>query len=299
MIDLIRKRAEDLEFLAIGFSRPGDSPFYDHFAAWISQGRQADMSWLERNMEVRRNPERLLRGCRTIISMAYPYPSQKPSTADGFTVSRYAHPREEDYHQRLKRVCREIAALVEMRYRGSRTRICVDSVPFLERSIAWKAGIGFFGKNNMLILPDYGSYFYLAEILCTAHLEFEPAVFPESQCGSCTLCLDACPTGALEGPFSFDAAGCLSYLTIEYGGAVNAEIGKRMGDCFFGCDRCQEACPFNKGEQRVDVSLPSTDAFLKMDEGEFRRRFGKTALARRGLEKIQSNIRAAGGKPPG
>lgn len=254
------------------------------------------MSWLERNMEVRRDPERLLKGCRVIISMAYPYPLQKPSTTDGFAVARYAHPGEEDYHQRLKGLCGEIAGLVERRCQGSRTRICVDSVPLLERSIAWKAGIGFLGKNNMLILPDYGSYFYLAEILCTAHLDFEPAVSPESQCGTCTLCVDACPTGALERPFSFDAARCLSYLTIEYGGAVNAEIGEKMGRCFFGCDRCQEACPFNRGEQGLEVSLPSTDAFLKMGEREFWRRFGRTALARRGLQKIQSNIRAASGK---
>lgn len=250
------------------------------------------MSWLERHMEVRRDPERLLKGCRTVISLAYPYPSERPATPDGFTVSRYAHPREEDYHQRLKGLCKGIANLVEGRDPGSRTRICVDSAPLLERSIAWKAGIGFFGKNSMLILPDYGSYFYLAEILCTALLAFEPAGSLESRCGTCTRCLEACPTGALERPFCLDATKCLSYLTIEYRGAVTREMGRRMGDCFFGCDRCQEACPFNKGKEGTEISLPTTDEFVRMEEAMFRERFGKTALARQGLEKIHSNIRA-------
>ena len=292
MIDLLRKQAENLGFIAIGFSRPEEPPHFDKLVAWISQKKQAGMSWLDRNMDVRRDPQRLLKGCATIISVAYPYPSEKPSTTDGFTVSRYAHPTELDYHHRLKGLCGKLAQVVEAAYQGSRTRICIDTAPILERGIAWKAGMGFLGKNNMLILPGHGSYFYLAEILCTAAMAWEPVQPMVNQCGTCTLCVETCPTGALEAPFSLDAGRCLSYLTVEYGGAVNADTGKRMGNCFFGCDRCQEACPFNEGKLSTEISLPSTDVFLRMEEGTFRERFGKTALSRRGLAKIQTNIRA-------
>ena len=292
MIELLRKQAESLGFIAIGFSRPEEPPHFDKLVTWITQKKQAGMSWLERHMDVRRDPGKLLKGCATIISLAYPYPSEKTSTTDGYTVSRYAHPTERDYHHRLKGLCRKLAEMVETAYPGSRTRICVDTVPILERSIAWKAGMGFLGKNNMLILPGHGSYFYLAEILCTAAMPWEPTQPVESRCGACILCVEACPTGALEAPFSLDAGRCLSYLTVEYEGAVNADTGKKMGHCFFGCDRCQEACPFNEGKSDTEISLPSTDGFLRMEEGTFKDRFGKTALSRRGLEKIQTNIRA-------
>lgn len=292
MIDLIKKEAENLGFIAIGFSRPEEPLHLDKLVTWVSRGKHADMSWLERNMDVRRDPGKLLEGCNTIISLAYPYPRDKPATPDDFTVSRYAYPAEPDYHFRLKGLCGKLARSIERAYPDSRTRICVDTAPMLERSIAWKAGVGFVGKNNMLILPGYGSYFYLAEILCTTAVMGEPVTPLDNQCGSCTLCMEACPTGALEAPFSLDAGKCLSYLTIEYGGAVHGDIGKQMGDCFFGCDCCQEACPFNEGKAGREISLPTTDTFLKMGAETFRERFGKTALSRRGLEKIQSNIRA-------
>lgn len=291
-MDVLKKEAENLGFIAMGFSSPGEPLHFDKLAAWVSQGKHAGMSWLERNMDVRRDPSRLLKGCATIISLAYPYPWTRPSTPDGFTVSRYACPEAPDYHHRLKGLCGKLALAVKEAYPGSRTRICVDTAPILERSIAWKAGLGFVGKNTMLILPGYGSYFYLAEILCTAALPREPVRPEENRCGTCTLCVEACPTGALEAPFSLDAGRCLSYLTVEYGGAVSAAAGKRMENCFFGCDRCQEACPFNEGKTGTAISLPDIDAFLSMDEDRFLERFGKTALSRRGLQKIQTNIRA-------
>ena len=185
--------------------------------------------------------------------------------------------------------------MIERGDRDRRTRICVDSAPILERSFACASGIGFIGKNNMLIIPGYGSYFFLAEILSTVPMESLSAGAKDNQCGSCTLCIDACPTGALESPFLLDASKCLSYLTIEYKGHLDGFFGSKMGDCFFGCDVCQEACPFNKGEVTVDVSLPATDEFLIMDGGYFNKKFGNTAFARAGLEKLKSNIRAMKG----
>ncbi|MBW1888204.1 MAG: 4Fe-4S dicluster domain-containing protein, partial [Deltaproteobacteria bacterium] len=229
------------------------------------------------------------------ISLAFPYPSKKPGTPDGFTVSRYSQPSEDDYHYRLKVLCGVLTDMIKKMDSASSTRICVDSAPILERSFACSAGIGFIGKNNMLIIPEYGSYFYLAEILTTTHFDLLQTDLMANQCGSCTLCIDSCPTGALEKPFYLDASKCLSYLTIEYKGAANREMGSSMGDCFFGCDRCQEVCPFNKGEASRQILLPTTDELLNMEEEEFTGMFERTTFARAGLEKIKTNIQAIRG----
>lgn len=292
MLSHLKEKALSLGFMAIGFSRPERPIHMDQFYRWLSEHKHANMLWLERYLEVRADPSKLLKGCQTIISLAYPYPPQKPGTPDGFSVSRYSHPVEEDYHHRLKRLCLELCQAVKTWNRGCKTRICVDSAPILERSFAYAAGIGFVGKNNMLIIPSYGSYFYLAEILTTALLRFQSVQPLANQCASCTLCVDACPTGALERHFSLDASKCLSYLTIEHKGFINDEMGRKMGDCFFGCDRCQEVCPFNEAELSRGALLPLTDDFLNMGVDEFKLRFGKTAFARAGLDKIKRNILA-------
>ncbi|MBW2609442.1 MAG: tRNA epoxyqueuosine(34) reductase QueG [Deltaproteobacteria bacterium] len=295
MLSQFIDRTRDLGFIGMGFSIPGKPLYFERFSSWLSDHKNADMSWLERNIELREDPTKLLPGCRTIISLAFPYSSQKPVTPDGYSVSRYSQPGEKDYHYRLKGLCSELADMVNEIHIGSRTRICVDSAPILEKSFACSSGIGFMGKNNMLIMPGYGSYFYLAEILITEPLEF-PQVEPmENRCGSCTLCVDSCPTGALEKPFYLDASRCLSYLTIEQTEAVNREDGRKMGDCFFGCDRCQEVCPFNSDEASRQVILPSTDEFLGMGNHYFKERFGNTAFARAGIEKIKTNILAIKG----
>ncbi|MFH1490868.1 MAG: tRNA epoxyqueuosine(34) reductase QueG, partial [Pseudomonadota bacterium] len=257
--------------------------------------KHADMGWMERHSALRRDPEGLLKGCRGIVSLAYPYGSRKPATPDGFTVSRYSRPGKEDYHGDLRTLCRVLAEMIEKEHAGSLTRICVDSAPVLERSFACAAGIGFIGKNNMLINPGYGSFFFLAEILTTAPMVFNPSGPMESLCGSCNLCMKACPTGALERPFSLDASRCLSYLTIESKGKLPRGMGRKMGDCFFGCDRCQEVCPYNGGDLSPEVALPATDEILRMKDADFESGFGRTAFSRAGLEKLKSNIRAVRG----
>jgi epoxyqueuosine reductase len=197
---------------------------------------------------------------------------------------------EEDYHKRLRKICKELIKVIGSEADGIRSRICVDSAPLLERSFAYLSGIGFIGKNNMLIIPGYGSFIYLAEILTTADIDFEDISPVQNQCGSCRKCLDSCPTGALEKPFMLNASKCLSYLTIEDKNTVSADTGKQMGTCFFGCDRCQEVCPFNSSEISRDVSLPPTAEILKMTDNIFKHKFGITCLGRAGLNKIKQNI---------
>ena len=227
-----------------------------------------------------------------VITLAYPYAHRKPCTPEGVSAARYSEPHKRDYHDRLRKQASVLATGLREAYPGTRTRVCVDSAPIMERSLAYQSGIGFIGKNTQLIVPDHGSYFFLAEILTTAPIPFSDPRPMENRCGACTRCLDACPTGALESPFRLNAAKCLSYRTIEEKGALDKATGGKMGDCFLGCDVCQEVCPFNKGSEPGEVLLPPVADFLTMDAETFRQTFGKTALARAGLAKIQSNIRA-------
>lgn len=288
----LTQQAGNLGFIAVGFSRPDTPLFFDRFRAWIFEGKHAGMAWMERHIKLREDPSRLLEDCRTIISLAYPYSPRKPCTPEGLSVARYSEPQKGDYHNRLRNKAKGLAKGLQEQFPETRTRVCVDSAPILERSFAYQSGIGFIGKNTQFIIPDHGSYLFLVEILTTAFLSFPEPALMESRCGSCTRCLDACPTGALEAPYRLNAAKCLSYRTIEQKGMVDKKTGKQMGDCFFGCDVCQEVCPLNKRDEPGEVILPSINDIFSMDEASFQASYGKTAFARAGLNKIQGNIRA-------
>jgi epoxyqueuosine reductase len=289
----VKEAAIALGFVAFGVAPAAVPPFHDELVRWLAEGKHGDMKWFERNLHLRHDPAGLLKGCRAVVSLAYPYSRKKPCTSDGFCVSRYSEPLLDDYHKRLRKLAGEVAAVIRRRYPDSRSRVCVDSAPVMERSLAAASGAGFIGKNTSLIVPGVGSFVYLAEILTTATLAPTPPL-PESagSCGACTRCLDACPTGALEAPYRLDAGRCLSYLTIEHKAPVNLGTGGLMGSCILGCDRCQEVCPYNDGMASEEICLPSSRDFLNMDDAAFDSRFGRTALARAGIEKIKGNITA-------
>jgi len=283
-------RAKDLGFIAIGFSKPDTPIYFDFFLHWLREVEIGDMAYLKRNIDFRRDPKRLLYGLKTIISLAYPYPASKPSTPDRYTASRYSTPTEEDYHIRLRRSGKQLCKFIKEIFPESRCRVFVDSGPILERSLAVTSGIGSIGKNNMLIIPGYGSYCFLAEIFTTAQFPIPSFKEPENRCGSCTECIDNCPTGALKAPFYIDVSKCLSYLTIESKDDIDKGTAGKMGNTFFGCDVCQEVCPFNRKDLPV-VSIPSTDTILGMNELDFKRTFGRTAFERAGLRKLKKNIK--------
>ncbi len=282
-------RAKELGFIAIGFSKPQAPIYFDFFLRWLREVDVGDMAYLKKNIDFRRDPKRLLYGLKTIISLAYPYPASKPSTPDGFTASRYSTPQEEGYHLRLRGLGKQLCRFIKERFPESRSRICVDSAPILERSFAAESGIGFIGKNNMFIVPGHGSYCFLAEILTTAEFSIPSFKEPENMCSSCTECIDGCPTGALKAPFYVDVSKCLSYLTIESKDDIDKEIAGKMRNTFFGCDVCQEVCPLNR-EVSAIVSLPSADTILTMTELNFKRTLGKSAFERAGLRKLKRNI---------
>jgi epoxyqueuosine reductase len=288
----IIEESERLGFLKVGFTRPVKPPFLEAFRAWIGAGCHGDMAWLERKLSMREYPTRLLRGAKTLISLAFPYSAAIPYTSDGYRVARYTQPQFDDYHARLRRKASTLVQKITECYPKSVSRIFVDSAPLLERSFAYAAGLGFIGKNNMLIIPGHGSFLYLTEILTTTDLDFPEHKPLLNQCGSCSKCISACPTGALHHPFHLDASKCLSYLTIEFKGAINPATSIKLGDCFYGCDRCQEVCPYNPQEKIRTNILPATFELLAMDDKGFKRTFGKTALNRSGLRKLKNNIKA-------
>jgi epoxyqueuosine reductase len=287
----LTEKARELGFIAIGFSKPRTPIHFDFFLSWLEDVEVGDMTYLKRNVDIRKHPGRLLDGLQTIISLAYPYSATKPFAPDGYAASRYTAPQQEDYHLRLRRLTKQLCALIARAFPGSRSRVCVDSAPIMERSFAVTGGIGFVGKNTMLIVPGHGSYCFLIEILTTAPFQIPPVTEMESRCGFCTKCIEACPTGALNGPFHVDVSRCLSYLTIEARHDIDKKLAEKMGNTFFGCDVCQEVCPFNKAEDPT-IALPSTDRIIQMSEGDFKGTFGKTSFERAGLNKLKGNIRA-------
>jgi len=287
----MKSAAFNLGFIACGITTATKPIYHDYFESWLKAGKHGDMGWLKNNCDIGKNPEALLKGCRSVISLAYPYSSGAPITPDGFKVARYSEPWHEDYHYRLKQKGKHLIKLLSELCPGSTSRICVDSAPIMERSFAVMSGIGFQGKNTMLIIPGFGSWVYLAEILTTAQYNSDKLHILNGSCNECEECLNNCPTGALESPYSINSAKCLSYKTIEAKGDIAISTGRYMGKCFLGCDRCQEVCPHNTKTEDL-ISMPETNELLRMNEEEFNLMFGKTSLKRAGLNKIISGIRS-------
>ncbi len=248
------------------------------------------MAYLARNAAPRENPAELLEGAKSVICVAVQYarPPESRTTAETPTgrVAQYA--RGADYHRVLRGKLRRF----DQRLRDSldqpfESRICVDTAPILERELAASAGIGWIGKNTLVMHPELGSYFFLGEILTT--LELEPDTPATDHCGTCTRCIDACPTQALTAPYRMDATRCISYLTIEHRGEVNPALRGAVRDWVYGCDVCQEVCPFNAdaptaadpelAADRIPARL-SLPMLQNLTSGDYRRLVRGTAAAR-------------------
>jgi epoxyqueuosine reductase len=281
-------------FSRVGIARAGEPPGFSRFAEWIAAGRHAGMAYLERTAAVRAKPEELLEGARSVVCLAAPHGRDAPDVADGSKVARYA--TGDDYHGTLrKRAVRAARAAAARIGGGIRWRVCVDSTPIAERSFAAAAGLGWIGKNGCLIDRELGSYLLLAEIVTDADL---PADEPVAEmCGSCVRCLKACPTDAFVAPALLDANRCIAYWTIEHRGPIPDSIKPHLADHVFGCDICQEVCPWNRpdpgdGKRKMEngsATLPSRAEWLAMGKGEWRRRFGATAFNRAGRRGLQRN----------
>ncbi|NUM37445.1 MAG: tRNA epoxyqueuosine(34) reductase QueG [Candidatus Brocadiae bacterium] len=229
----------------IGISKAKTLPENPRVQNWINKGYHADMLYLEKNVDKRLCPESLLPGAKSmvVVGLNYYQPSCCLEKGHG-RVSRYAWGR--DYHKALGNKLKAASIALEQKFPGERFRWSVDATPLSERSYAVLSGLGFIGKNNLLIHKEYGSWFFLGEIITTLDLAEETQESIHKECGECTLCLSSCPTKALVRPWEINAARCISYLTIENKGPIPEELREKIGDCLFGCDICQIVCPYNK-----------------------------------------------------
>lgn len=273
------------------------------FEAWLDAGRHGGMAWLERDRERILHPERLLPGGRTLLVVGLGHARPEHRLPDGARVARYAVGR--DYHnvlgKRLGKLARRLAAegLVE------RTRTVVDAGPLMERSHGAQAGLGFESKAANLLHPAFGPWFFLGELLLDVELcPTSPPTLPE--CGTCTACLDACPTGALVAPGLLDARTCISYLTIEHRGPIPPELRPALGDWAFGCDVCSEVCPWGKGapdlSERFGVHSALADAglvsWVETSPESFPQRFRGSPLQRARREGLARNAAIVLGNRP-
>lgn len=269
------------------------------FRQWLADGRAGEMAWLERNQERRTDPNLVLPGVKTAVVLAMSYWNESPDAADRpptaaqGRIARYAW--GEDYHELIEKKLRTLDAwMVE---RGGTQKCYVDTGPVLERDLAAQAGAGWQGKSTMLISPELGAWFFLAEILTTLDLPSDEPM--PDRCGKCTRCITACPTGAITGPQRLDARRCISYLTIELKGSIPEEFRTQIGDRIYGCDECAAACPWNRFAQasretafaaREYVHGWTLRDFLGLDEDGFRTLFRKSPIKRIKLRGFLRNV---------
>jgi len=292
----IRAAATRQGFALCGFAPLQPIPHARFLEDWIAAGNAAGMGYIEKGLRRRLDPTLLLRGLRSLITLAFPYrpPAAAPdpdwrAALRGRVAAYAAGP---DYHRvvlaRLDAVGAAIAELAP----GARTLTYVDTGAILEREWANLGGLGWFGKNTMLLHRVHGSWFFLGEIL--TDLELSPAPMVADHCGTCRRCLNDCPTGALADGYRLDSRLCISYLTIEHRGWLPRELRPQMGNWIFGCDVCQEVCPWNAPAEQPDATLhPHLPEVLALDDDAFAARFRGTALWRTKREGLARNAAVA------
>lgn len=274
---------------------------------WVDQGHHAEMHWYPRSLEKRLNPDSVFAGARSAVVVLFPYwPLEDGEEPEGDLwagVARYA--RGEDYHYWIKDQLRDLGERIEQAHPGCRTRAYTDTGPLLERELAQRAGLGYIGKSTNLLHPEDGSWFFIGEILTNLIWSEEPAVLVGDLCGSCTACLDACPTNAFESEWRLDSRKCISYWTIEHRGSFPESKRRGLGEWVFGCDVCQEVCPVNfsltterragpwsLSEAKKGLSLSD---LLEMTRPHYTEVFRRSPMKRAKLEGLKRNAAVAMG----
>ena len=269
-----------------------------HVEQWLESDCEGEMGYLTRNKEKRYDPRLLVEGTKSIVTVLYNYyPKQRIGDSDRFKIAKYAYGT--DYHDVLKRKMRQLLESIEAQTgKLEGTRLFVDSAPVLDRAWAVRCGLGFIGKNTTLIHPKKGSFFFIGHLFLPIELEGTGKPLT-NRCGRCTKCLDACPSGALEAPFHIDARKCISYLTIEYKGSLAGIDPKTFNGWMYGCDICQDVCPYNRFAlpNREPEFQPSERLIAMHDEDwkslskeDFDALFKHSAMQRAGYEGLKRNI---------
>ncbi len=296
---LIKSQAYALGFDLVGIASLGEVHSYERFTKWVSAGHAGEMHYLERGAEKRRDTRAPFAGVRSAVVVGLNYGGGTPSGP----VARYA--RSDDYHDVMTEKLRELQAWIENHQASSIVaKAYVDTGPILERDLARKAGLGWFGKNTMLVNPKEGSFFFIGSLLIDIALTPDPP-FEADRCGTCTRCIDACPTGALESERVLNANRCISYLTIELKGGIPQQLRAPMGELVYGCDICQDVCPWNVSfarestpeflNPRNDLTSPDLRELLALDDEGFRTTFRKSPVKRTKRRGLARNIAVAMG----
>ena len=299
----IKAEAQRLGFALVGISAVKLAPHEESFARWLRQGLAGELEYMKRTEKLRRDPHVLVPWAVSVISVGMNYytPLPRPDPGQQATgwISRYAW--GDDYHDVMKRRLEALLERIGDLHGGSvQGRAFVDSGPVLERDFAGVAGLGWIGKNTHLISPKKGSWFFLGELFLDLPLAYDRPT--RDRCGRCDLCLKACPTGAFVGPYVLDARRCISYLTIELKGWIPRHLRPLIGNHIFGCDICQEVCPYNvkaapSGESafhpRAGLYAPQLIPLLSLDQSEFRRRFKGSPVLRAKRRGFLRNVAVA------
>ena len=296
---LIKKLAKEIGFSSCGISKARFLKEEEkNFENWLKQGNQGTMSYLERNFDKRLNPQKLVPGSKSVISLTFNYfPPRKNLKKNSFIISKYAYGK--DYHFVIKKKLKTLFSLIKEKIGNIEGRVFVDSAPIHERAWAKISGLGWIGKNSLLLNKKMGSYFFLAEIICDLELEYDTPV--TDHCGTCTKCIDACPTNAITQAQVIDANKCISYLTIENKNEIPPELSKSFNNYIFGCDICQDVCPWNKFSKPHDekeflpndeVSNFSNKDWEELTHDTFNRIFKNSAIKRTRFEGLKRNIKA-------
>jgi epoxyqueuosine reductase len=305
----LKRRALALGFDAVGIAALEANPHADALDRWLEAGYAGTMTYLHRQAAKRKDPRLIMPGARSAVVTLTNYfqssgtPGHGPGVSlpeeSGARVAQYAW--STDYHHiigpRLERLAGAIADLVP----GAKSRTYVDAGPVPERDLAQQAGLGWIGKNTMLIDPAIGSFTFIGTVLTDADLEPDPP-FEADRCGTCSACLDACPTAAFPAPHTLDARRCISYLTIEHRGVLTPPEHDQIGEWLFGCDICQDVCPWNVRFARAtsdpaftprsETAHPDLVELLSLDAVQFEARYGDTAFARASNDGMHRNAQA-------
>lgn len=292
----------ELGFSKIGFARAEALPAAEtRLRQWLEHGYQGEMKWMERDPALRSDPRQIFPDARSVVAVALNYytpHAHHDGPANG-KVSRYAW--GDDYHDVVSDRLRELLSWIKGRWPEAEGKVCVDIQPIMDKAWAERAGLGWIGKHSNLISTEFGSWVFLGELILNLELEYDDVAVPD-QCGTCTLCLDACPTGAITAPYVVNSNLCISHATIESRAEeIPAEVSSRLEGWVYGCDICQDVCPWNQmtpvtGESRfepregnVNASLPE---LLELTPATYAARFRRSAMKRAKLAGLQRNARA-------
>ena len=300
-------RCRELGFALAGVADAGRSRWGEQLRQWLASNRHGEMQYMADHVDLRLDPAAMVPGAASVICVADRYhtghrdaPQAGPARG---RIARYA--RGDDYHKVMKRRLHELCDDLQRAHPDEQFRACVDTAPVLERELAQRSGIGAVGKNTLLLEQGVGSYLLLGEVITTLPLEPTPDRLDVDPCGTCTRCIDACPTDAIT-PWSVDATRCISYLTIEHRGTIEPEYHEPIGDWIFGCDICQEVCPHNRPTRRSraqavhETYAPRTTGFgllevLNWTEQDRRDAFTRSSMKRAKLGMMKRNALIAAG----